>query len=87
MLFVIYVLSFVGWRIYWIGGTDLGTEGTFYWEHTGKAISNKTYSLWHGHEPNGRTRENCLMAWHKTFKNEWNDQSCDIPQAYLCEKN
>ncbi|KAK3098989.1 hypothetical protein FSP39_024976, partial [Pinctada imbricata] len=72
----------------WIGGTDFGTEGEWHWDHTGKHISNATYTNWftNGHvEPNGKWNENCLMVLGGSSK--WNDLFCDYVEAYLCEKN
>lgn len=70
-------------RNFWIGGSDLAQEGTYVWSDG----TDWTYDNWIPGEPNGRTRENCVVAnWHGSGL--WNDGPCDYDDydAYTCEK-
>jgi hypothetical protein len=73
-----------------IGFTDQATEGTFVWSHG--APSPATYTSWHTAtgEPNDGygAGEDCAAAcneWGTT--NNWNDQSCTVVTAFVCEDN
>jgi len=53
----------------WLGGTDVGREGSWFWSNG----SPWTYSNWGSGEPDKGERENCLLI----SKNKWHDVTCD----------
>ncbi|XP_062601806.1 hepatic lectin-like [Saccostrea cucullata] len=65
---------------WWIGGTDVNSEGTYYWEHSNSALN---YTNWMKNEPNGGSRENCIEV---LYLGDWNDKSCYTLTYYICEK-
>jgi len=86
------------WRVYqdsglsldhvYIGATDVAQEGTWLWVHSGTEL---TFTAWYSWEPNGGTRENCLIA--STIPNgnfKWNDIPCDLryeKSKAICESD
>ena len=78
------LIYFTGGTWYWLGGTDFGREGTWYWDHTKKPI---VYEDWHHGEPNGNRNENCLVKSGLEV-DAWFSVDCLIAEvAYLCEKD
>ncbi|XP_018429119.1 PREDICTED: hepatic lectin-like [Nanorana parkeri] len=68
-------------RYYWIGLTDLETEGTFKWID-GTGLS---YTSWRNGEPNdGLGKEDCA---HLFSEGKWNDYPCNSNSSAICEKN
>ena len=67
---------------YWIGGTDVATEGTFQWV-TGEPFS---FTDWWGGEPNGNTGENFIPLDFRGGSWHWNDASGDV-QGFIAESN
>ncbi len=68
------------WVSWWIGLSDLGTEGAFAWAD-GAPVA---YSHWNEGEPNDYGgREDCaeLMPWGGGL---WNDLPCDRDRPYVC---
>ena len=67
----------------WLGGSDSALEGSYVWSD-GTAW---TYENWTPGEPNGRTRENCVVGNWRGHDN-WNDGPCDFVYygGYACEK-
>ncbi|XP_062598303.1 hepatic lectin-like [Saccostrea cucullata] len=65
---------------WWIGGTDVNSEGTFYWENPNNSMK---FTNWYAGQPSGGTSENCLEM---LILGGWNDKSCDTPTYYICEK-
>ncbi|XP_062572233.1 perlucin-like protein [Saccostrea cucullata] len=68
---------------WWIGGTDLNSEGTFYWEHSSK---NMTYTNWYSNQPDNDTigiNENCVSMVRSGY---WHDYPCNHTFYYICEK-
>ena len=74
--------------LYWIGFTDIQSEGNFEW------VSNLSISFtdWNPNsfEPNGGPNENCAHLYNSTAPSTsygyWNDHSCSTTQSYICEK-
>ncbi|KAK3098003.1 hypothetical protein FSP39_015220 [Pinctada imbricata] len=69
---------------YYIGATDFGTEGYWYWVHSGQ---NLIFTNWKVNEPRGRFYENCAWKLGIGVQYKWIDISCAEPAAYLCEKD
>ncbi|MFO0749955.1 MAG: lectin-like protein [Myxococcota bacterium] len=68
------------WNNWWIGLSDLTSEGTFAWVD-GSAFG---YSAWNGGEPNDYGgNEDCahLVPWSGGL---WNDLDCSREQPYVC---
>ena len=63
---------------YWIGLTDLATEGKFVWQHAFSPLR-ECYTNWIPGEPNNKENEDCVMIWHNHPHKGgwgWNDGSC-----------
>ncbi|CAB3359276.1 Hypothetical predicted protein [Cloeon dipterum] len=78
---------------YWLSGTDLGSEGKFYWSATGKDIKGFTFYS-RGQPDNYKTNEHCLHFWIDPFIKppvlRWNDYTCGLPCRFIfvdCESN
>ncbi|CAB3385996.1 Hypothetical predicted protein [Cloeon dipterum] len=74
----------------WIGGTDLGREGSFYWGQSLRDFSpNETY--WHEGEPSGTSlhgiKEDCVQYRRLVNDTEvlWNDAPCELKYQFICE--
>ena len=68
---------------YWVGGSDLATEGEFIWDHSGEKMADG-FTKWHAmtNEPSGIPGEDCVILW----KAEFYDTACDsAPKRYICE--
>ncbi|VDI53499.1 C-type lectin superfamily 17 member A [Mytilus galloprovincialis] len=70
-------------RVYWIGGTDNGTEGKFRWEPSGQPF---TVTNWSPGEPNNAgNNEDCVYYNRQNGRNKWNDDNCNSIFSYICE--
>ncbi|KAH8412035.1 hypothetical protein KR222_007090 [Zaprionus bogoriensis] len=68
---------------YWIGFSDLATEGEFTSVVTGRK---PIYLNWHVYEPsNGSQMEHCGGIWYSTNKHLMNDFDCRTSNAFICE--
>ncbi|XP_051898147.1 hepatic lectin-like [Pristis pectinata] len=66
---------------YWIGLNDLTYEGDWRWLDGTNYSSSLTF--WQKGEPNDKNNEDCAeMLSHGL----WNDQGCNVPQHWICEK-
>jgi len=65
---------------YWVGGTDEGSEGDWYWI-TGEPWG---YENWGPGEPNGDATENCI-EYQPVNVVQWNDLTCQagIPDLLI----
>ncbi|XP_035786836.1 perlucin-like [Anopheles albimanus] len=72
---------------WWIGGTDLGLEGSFLWISTELPVGHRTgYTNWYAGEPNNfGGNENCMEIGRRTNVG-WIDVPCDWKQKFVCEK-
>ena len=67
---------------YWLGGSDLLSEGTWIWDSDSSPI---TYTAWGVGEPTGSPIENCI-AITKNHSHYWSDEDClTTLQRPLCE--
>ncbi|XP_071142115.1 C-type lectin domain family 4 member E-like [Mytilus edulis] len=70
---------------YWLGGTDIVTEGIWIWIHSKVII---TLNDWHPGQPDNfgnTTGEDCILMM-KNFPYKWNDGNCHTQRSYICEK-
>ncbi|CAG2228220.1 unnamed protein product [Mytilus edulis] len=85
-----YVAIIVPSKDYWIGGSDLATEGVFIWENTSATVNLPTSTLFQGwlldQPDNNGGNQHCMMLAHQ-FDFKWNDAKCDYPRDYVCEQN
>lgn len=68
---------------FWVGGTDVLVDGQWIWISSQEKIQ---YTDWVPGEPNGGTREGCLMLYGGKFNFHWNDANCHSLQFFICEK-
>ena len=65
---------------WWIGFTDIETEGTFTWSN-GDPV---TYTNWNAGEPNNAGGgEDCMEILWRSYA--WNDNRCIVAHPYVCE--
>ncbi|XP_059482019.1 C-type lectin domain family 4 member K-like [Neocloeon triangulifer] len=74
----------------WIGGTDLGTEGNFYWGQSLEDFSaDVNLTFWHAGEPSGVTLhgipEHCVQYRRFNGALLWNDAPCENEYQFICE--
>lgn len=76
---------------YWIGATDIATEGTFLWDTTGESL---VYTNWRSGEPNdgGIQGEDCAIIEGDSATQTWDDRECsaqvnaNVIYGYVCER-
>eukprot|EP00091_Calanus_sinicus_P022866 TRINITY_DN7480_c0_g1_i2.p1 TRINITY_DN7480_c0_g1~~TRINITY_DN7480_c0_g1_i2.p1 ORF type:complete len:195 (-),score=67.49 TRINITY_DN7480_c0_g1_i2:110-616(-) len=75
--------SFTGQQRHWfIGATDVGTEGRWFWPTSLKVA---TFTAWYGSEPNSGTTANYAYM-HYNYDFEWVDGT-DTGKVYpICQK-
>nr|QYY47516.1 CD209 [Ctenopharyngodon idella] len=69
----------------WIGLTDSDVEDTWKWVDD----TYLTSKFWKSGEPNGRTRENCVLLTESsgwTYSSGWADYPCHGHYQWICEK-
>ena len=69
--------------IYWIGLTDMNSEGNYSWV-SGYGV---TYVNWAAGEPNNINNEDCAHIYSDGFSTlgQWNDHVCSTQSSYVCE--
>lgn len=73
----------------WIGGNDIGSEGTFLWLDGAPAFS---FEQFRAGEPNdggdgaGGVKENCMILEADNALREWDDRACGDPYPLICER-
>jgi hypothetical protein len=65
---------------WWSGGTDITSEGTFYWHHSLEPLG---FTKWNPGDPSGGTAENCVLL---LYSNRWQDFPCYDNNNFICEK-
>ena len=69
--------KFGGYR-FWIGGSDLISEGTWLW-NDGSPLD---WTYWAAPNPDGGTNENCAI-WHNSYQ-AWNSAACWNNRYSVC---
>ncbi|VDI79043.1 Hypothetical predicted protein [Mytilus galloprovincialis] len=74
---------------YFIGGSDLATEGEFIWEHMGLPVNfpgSNLFHDWRTNQPDNRNgNQHCIMLGYQVSFN-WNDAQCAYVRDFICEK-
>lgn len=71
---------------FWISATDLGPEGSFYWDSTGRSMG--LHTDWAENQPNNANAvEHCVILGvnNTTEAHLWNDVQCKNINRYICE--
>ena len=63
---------------WWMGLTDLGSEGNHYWIDG----SDSTFENWANNQPNNSGNQDCVEVF---TSGSWNDEDCDDQQPFACE--
>ncbi|CAG2246876.1 unnamed protein product [Mytilus edulis] len=75
---------------YFIGGSDLATEGKFIWEYTGLPVNlpgSNLFHDWRTNQPDNKNgNQHCIMLGYQVSFN-WNDAQCAYPRDFICEKS
>ncbi|XP_061171069.1 macrophage mannose receptor 1-like [Saccostrea echinata] len=67
---------------FWVGGTDIVTEGDWKWITSQKPVM---YSDWYPGKPSDfHHNVNCLELLHN-YQYHWNDQDCHVVNHFICE--
>ena len=69
--------------VYWIGMTDLNTEGAFTWE-SGHKLTSDVSAHWYPGEPNNSGNEDCVTVGHADGR--MNDLKCSEKVKFVCQK-
>ena len=73
------------WTLFWIGGTDQETEGT--WKWTDGSAWNFTQWATSPRQPNNFWEgDDCLRLWHLNAKVRWYDEDCKIEHKFVCSQ-
>jgi len=77
------VYEMMGYSDFWIGFSDIDSEGTFVWADG----SSSTFTYWGSGEPNDDNfNEDCTEI--RAAKNgTWNDQPCSYERRFVCKSN
>jgi len=66
---------------FWLGLTDIASEGTFVWSDG----SSSSYRYWYSGEPNNYGgAEDCTESY-TSRSGRWNDLRCDSPRHWVCK--
>ncbi|VDI48564.1 Hypothetical predicted protein [Mytilus galloprovincialis] len=75
---------------YFIGGSDLATEGEFIWEHSGLPVNlpgSNLFHDWRTNQPDNKNgNQHCIMLGYQVSFN-WNDAQCAYARDFICEKS
>nr|XP_039259555.1 uncharacterized protein LOC120336013 [Styela clava] len=72
---------------YWTSGSDSETERSWKWgDGTAIDANDDNWKPWFSGEPNGATKENCLLKYaEENFK--WVDHDCNQRSGYICQRD
>jgi len=89
-----YLQTFLGSHNYWIGATDLGKEGEWFWMTSRIPVS---YTSWSGKRPNFQNgnSDDCILLDCSNGNSDclWRDDSCHEDKlgpystSFICQKN
>lgn len=76
-----YLMKRFANRSFWVGSSDLETEGVFRWFYSGKEFDS---DLWASSQPDNRNNsQNCVNLNQNLIK--FSDENCDDESHYICE--
>jgi len=83
--FIIFAGSFLKTTLYyWTSGSDLGSEGEFYWDSMGEFFG--PFTDWEDGQPNNAgDGQHCVNIECYTEYTLWNDGNCRDMLRYICE--
>ncbi|KAK3084166.1 hypothetical protein FSP39_009321 [Pinctada imbricata] len=69
---------------YYIGATDISSEGLFKWQVSGTYLY-EGYADWCPSEPDDfGHKQDCVMIWSEC-ENRWDDMDCSSKYGFICE--
>ncbi|KAJ8304900.1 hypothetical protein KUTeg_018483 [Tegillarca granosa] len=68
---------------YYIGGSDMSTEGNFIWMHSRQPFN---YTDWKQGMPDSHGNHEDCVHLYPLFHFQWNDIQCSTPGYFICEK-
>jgi len=77
-----YLMSRIGNQSFWVGSSDLDSQGTFRWFYSGAEFSKDMWDEKTAGGKNGK-KEHCVRMNADLVK--FSDYSCDEPVHYICE--
>jgi len=85
-----YICIIATIKFFWLGGTDYGSEGSFYWLKSGAQFRDE-YTNWAPNFPQGGIRGNCIILNGENAAGTWYDYPCKFgnirPLCQLIVKN
>lgn len=66
-------------EIFWIGGNDLNTEGTWLWVEDSSPVE---YDNWASGQPSNETNSDCMAI---KGDGNWADENCNNTYSFICE--
>ena len=73
---------------YWIGLSDIKSEGNFIWE-SGRELSEDVSKFWNPNNPDNWNNEDCaiIYAWHWVKGHDGiNDRLCEDVRRFVCQR-
>ena len=75
--------EYSGSTLFWLGGTDIGHEGTWIWESSVEPVDD---FVWDENEPGSGITYNCMAWYRKDSVDKAIDYDCDHSFFYpLCQ--
>ncbi|CAL4217148.1 unnamed protein product, partial [Meganyctiphanes norvegica] len=72
-------------RIFWVGGNDIFSEGTWVWQHSQENLPLSS-SRWGDDRPTSQTDMNCLVADGYYYDDTYlTDQPCSEERYFVCQ--
>merc|ERR1719342_1889091 len=83
---MIYITALLGREsqnsFFWLGGTDIGHEGTWIWESSVEPVDD---FVWYGNEPDNGISANCMIWYRYNGYDKARDAICDNSYYPLCQ--